>query len=447
MDQNVRLYRADCLDVLRGMDAGSVDAIVTDPPAGIDFMGKEWDSFGGRVSPNAERQRAAARRVDGKGNQPFAYGASAPSKAIREQFVAFLSSVMSECLRVLKPGAYGLVWALPRTSHWTATALEDSGFEIRDRIAHIFGQGFPKGKTCLKPAVEDWWLVRKPAKKGTPLSIDECRIACNGGSPAAQRRATGRRTGNTPTHTRKASEANAAGKVEDRSSPEAWMRDRPEERQGRWPANLALSHHPECECMGMKTVKGITGGTGKHPNRNVYGTHRGHQWYNFADADGLETAEDWRCHPDCPVRLLDEQSGVSTNCGRRKAGGNRGSTHCFAQDTYTQTYERTEWNGPADFGGASRFFYCSKASSRDRGEGNIHPTVKNTRLMQWLIRLIAKQGDIVVDPFLGSGTTGVACVRTGRRFIGIEIDKSYYKIAHKRIAEAQATLLAPAEAA
>lgn len=99
------LIHGDCLDVLRQLGDASVDSIVTDPPAGIGFMGREWDSDRGG----------------------------------RNQWIAWLASVMREALRVLKPGGHALVWALPRTSHWTATAIEDAGFDIRDVHHHIFG--------------------------------------------------------------------------------------------------------------------------------------------------------------------------------------------------------------------------------------------------------------------------------------------------------------------
>lgn len=109
-DDTVSLYLGDCLDVLREMPDASVDAVVTDPPAGISFMGKTWDA----------------------------------DKGGRDLWVKWLTEVMSEVRRVLKPGGHALVWALPRTSHWTATALDDAGLEIRDCVVHIFGSGFPK---------------------------------------------------------------------------------------------------------------------------------------------------------------------------------------------------------------------------------------------------------------------------------------------------------------
>lgn len=112
------------------------DALVTDPPAGINFLGNAWDT----------------------------------DKGGRRQWVGAMTAIFQECLRVLKPGAHGLVWGLPRTAHWTTTALEDAGFEIRDIIVHLFAQGWPKSRnlgdghlgTGLKPASEHWVLVRKP---------------------------------------------------------------------------------------------------------------------------------------------------------------------------------------------------------------------------------------------------------------------------------------------
>lgn len=152
----------------------------------------------------------------------------------------------------------------------------------------------------------------------------------------------------------------------------------------------------------MKGSNGIRGsdagnrmfGGGKGLNRPTNGQEVG-----YADADGMKTVEDWACHPECPVRLLDEQYG--------------------------------------DKGGPSRFFYCAKASRAERGEGNNHSTVKPLALLRWLCTLTATpEGGTVLDPFMGSGTTGVACLQTGRRFIGVEIDPTYHAITAKRLREA-----------
>lgn len=114
--KKARIIVGDCLEVLKGFESDSIDSLVTDPPAGIGFMGQEWDHH----------------------------------KGGRAEWVAWMTGVMRECHRVMKPGAHGLVWAIPRTSHWTATALEDAGFEVRDICTHLFGQGFPKSLDISK---------------------------------------------------------------------------------------------------------------------------------------------------------------------------------------------------------------------------------------------------------------------------------------------------------
>jgi len=110
------LHHGDCLDVLKTLADGSVDAIVTDPPAGIAFMGKEWDR----------------------------------DKGGKADWIQWMQSVADQCLRVIKPGGHALVWAIPRTSHWTGTAWEDAGWQPRDKIYHVFGSGFPKSLDISK---------------------------------------------------------------------------------------------------------------------------------------------------------------------------------------------------------------------------------------------------------------------------------------------------------
>src|SRR5271166_2779184 len=109
------IIHGDSLEEMKKMDANSIDSIVTDPPAGISFMSKRFDTFKGR-----------------------------------DHFIQTMKEIFQECLRIMKPGAHGLVWAIPRTSHWTATALEDAGFEIRDVVNHLFGSGFPKSHDISK---------------------------------------------------------------------------------------------------------------------------------------------------------------------------------------------------------------------------------------------------------------------------------------------------------
>ena len=411
-----QIEHGDCLQVLRGMDANSIDSIVTDPPYGLSFMGRTWDY-------------------------------DVPSV-----------DIWAECLRVLKPGGHLLAFAGTRTQHRMAVRIEDAGFEIRDMIAWVYGSGFPKSMdvskaidkaagaerevigvsafaarrvenverpntanvggyanadasslvtapatdaarqwqgwgTALKPALEPITVARKPLigtvaanvlEHGTgALNIDACRVA--GIKPTvnnipfdAWRQAEGRDDRQTPAQTYDASE-------------------------GRWPANLI--HDGSDEVLAGFPVTGASKSGGK---AGAIGYHAG------------------------------------------GSGADRG--------------------GHDDSGGsAARFFYCAKASKRDREEGldgfapaktndgrkvdadnayqrgatlrtNVHPTVKPTDLMAYLCRLVTPPGGVVLDPFMGSGSTGKAAMREGFCFIGIERDLDYFAIAEKRLRHATTTM-------
>jgi DNA modification methylase len=356
---DVRLFCGDCLAVLPTLQGASVDAVVTDPPAGISFMGASWDSFGGRCNGNAERDRAAgkgrgpvcAKNPHGKNTQPFGYsGSSLPAGPDqRSAFIAFLTAALAECLRVTKPGGRLLCWAIPRTSHWTGTAVEDAGWVIEDRISHLFGQGFPKGKSKLKPACEDWWLARKPGPRVLPLpGLDGCRVPCEERPLIATEPKNGRYPG-----------VFGRGSHADGTTT-----------AGRYPANVVIDGSPEV----LEAFAAF--GEGK---------------------------SNWR-----------ENKGAGLSYSKRL--GPEGA------------------RGVCDTGTAARFYYCAKASKSERGSGNNHPTVKPLKLCEWLVRLVCPPGGTVLDPFAGSGTTGVACVKEGFGFIGIEQDAAYVEIARARLA-------------
>lgn len=349
----------------------SVDAIVTDPPAGISFMGKDWDK----------------------------------DKGGRDQWIAWMESIMRECLRILKPGGHLLCWAIPRTSHWTATAIENAGFEVRDIVMHIFGTGFPKPEG-LKPAHEDWILARKPItekninknveKYGTGrVNFDQCRIS------DGQKKAYSEGKIKVPT--------------------------------GRFPANLVLSHHPDCECVGVKKVKG----TGHFPKEIKTASKKFGQCkagiYGPEKHMGTETVENWNCVDGCPVKELDRQSGktVSVKTSRGELTDYRGNNYGRAKGKRIKGSDSVR--GYVDEGGASRFFYVAKPSRRERGENNNHPTVKPVKLMRYLCKMITPAGGTVLDPFMGSGSTGIGAIREGFNFIGIEKEKEYFEISKARI--------------
>jgi site-specific DNA-methyltransferase (adenine-specific) len=374
------------------------------------MMGEEWDSF--------KPEDKEVEEVEGR--------------AELLAFQNFLVSVFTEVYRVLKPGAFGLVWALPRTSHHTGMALERSGFEIRDRLVHLFSQGYKKGldikkallaqglteeadkwsgyHTGVKPAIEDWWLIRKPIsgkiienllRYGTGvLNIDASRVYTDWDE--ADRPESWKRSGFT-------------------SKPEADKVAAPPGQGinchplGRWPADVVFSHNSSCKRVGTQLLKGdqrgdpggkrpggfyATGadvGDGK-PNSRVYGN------------EGVPIYE---CEPGCPVRILNEQEN--------------GASRFF--QTFDPDYDEA-------------FQYIAKPSTKeksadlDEGLVNEHKTVKSLKLMTYLVRLITPQGGKVLDPFAGSGTTLVAAAELGFGFLGIERDPKTWPVLKNRVANA-----------
>ena len=300
------VIHGDCLDVMRGMPDASVAAVVTDPPYGLAFMGKEWD----HGVPGADFWR--------------------------------------EALRVAKPGAALLAFGGTRTFHRLACAIEDAGWRIYDCLSWMYGQGFPKHRTHLKPA---WEPIVFAAKKGPRfVNVEGCRIAAFDGKSAsfghADKFSTARIFNATPR-----------------------MHAEPDGK-GRWPANAILD--------------------------------------------------------EVAAAMLDEQSGES----RSPASVGRGG-RLFGGAERSRPGEIVPCFG--DSGGASRFFYTAKASRADR-EGSTHPTMKPTDLMRWLCRLVTPPGGTVLDPFCGSGSTGVAANAEGFDFIGVEREAEYVEIARRRIA-------------
>lgn len=325
--------------------------------------------------------------------------------------------VWAECLRVLRPGGHLLAFAGTRTQHRMCTRIEDAGFEIRDMIAWVYGSGFPKshngpwGGTALKPALEPITMARQPLDGtvaanvlayGTgALNIDGCRVGTGGD------RASGGLDG------KKADATTALG-----GSWAGIRHARP--TGGRWPANVI--HDGSDEVLQAFPHTGPTPGS-----------------YETSHRDTTAYSGSW------PERIVRK--------GHKDAGGS-----------------------------AARFFYCAKASKRDRDEGlesfervaagmcsntsgqhitrrddgyavapraNNHPTVKPTDLMRYLCRLVTPAGGTVLDPFMGSGSTGKAAVLEGFGFIGIERAAEYAAIAEARIAhateEVRANAAAPSE--
>lgn len=386
---DVTLHCGDCRDVLPTLAAGSVDAVVTDPPYELGFMSQAWDAAG----------------------------------------VAFAPDTWRAVLTVTKPGGYLLAFGGTRTYHRLTCAIEDAGWQIVDSIHWLHGQGFPKGDGQLKPAHEPIVLARKPAARVQPLQIAACRVAYQGSADRESAHPQGDWTikvSGNPTPD--------AGRNIARMSLGQW-----EQPSGRYPPNLLLSHADGCELVGERRVKGSRidkpcdyhGKVGMFGTGGAYRPPRGH-----GDADGMETVETWRCVAGCPVAELDRQSGERTSGymgpdqSRKESLGLGGYGGGFTgPPTLQGTY--------GDTGTASRFFpvfrYEPKASRSDRGQGNMHPTVKPLDLCRWLVRLVTPLGGLVLDPFAGSGTTLVAARREGMRAIGIELSAEYAAIIADRL--------------
>lgn len=372
------ILNLDCRHGLAMLPDNSVDAIVCDPMYGL---GKEPDALA-----------MLQAWMNGKD-----YVHKSKSGFMGKEWDAFVPqpSMWRECWRVLKPGGYLLAFAGTRTQHLMALGLQISGFEIRDMIAWVYGSGYPKHRSSLKPALEPITMARKPAKVATLLNIDACRVE-----------------GRERTEYGLSNATRTAGNTYGTPSPAADF----DSTVGRYPANLIHDGSDEV----LAYFPDSAGSGGSVPNVKISG---------YGD-------------------------GVVGTGSAEYLGGERTKVDCGT-------------------GSAARFFYCAKASKRDRNEGleafdavmanfaagtglskngdgsprnmnadakNPHPTVKPTELMRYLCRLVTPPGGLIVDPFAGSGSTGKAAILEGFQFVGFELDPQYTAIANARVEAARASL-------
>lgn len=403
------VINGDCVDVMADLPANSVDAIVCDPPYGLEFMGQEWDRLGDVRQPFLDeidrpdnpygrtpvrygggQSYGQVRQVENEGrDNPYgrsqveygtaqSYGAGSDDRWTRMQ--EWHKAWSEQALRVLKPGGHLLAFGGSRTFHRLVVAVEDAGFEVRDVLMWLYGTGFPKSKnltdewqgwgSALKPAYEPVVMARKPmigslAKNMQvngvgALNIDAARIA------TTDRFGGGAKASSTGNATVEFAEGYEAG--------DGWV---PGDEGGRWPANVLM------------------------------------------DEDA--------------AAALDEQTGV-TRGGISRACGPTPEDRVAYNGMGAPRPER----GYEDQGGASRFFYVAKADKQERQRGlygrrNNHPTVKPAEVMRYLIRLVVPRGALVLDPFTGSGSTGLACLDEMVRFVGIERSTEYFDLACARI--------------
>ena len=398
---------------MAGLPAASVDAVVCDPPYGLSFMGKDWD-----------------HGVPG---------------------VAFWSAA----LRVAKPGAHLLAFGGTRTFHRLAVAIEDAGWEIRDTVMWVYGSGFPKshdvGKGIDKAAGAEREVV------GNRMADD-----IRGGNMHAANRGERHFIDITAPATDAAKQWDGWGTALKPAWEPIIVARKPLE--GTVTANV-LAHG-----TGALNIDGCRVGTSESLNGGAYaaaGTERDDGWGMQRGGAGEYQQPTGRW----PANLIHDGSdevlaGFPVNAGafapvrRGHSGKSNGIYGDFAQ----KGDDGASYRG--DTGSAARFFYCAKASKADRDEGcegmrgrfaptmgngiggkehdpetatpkhNHHPTVKPTALMRYLCKLVTPPAGTVLDPFMGSGSTGKAAVLEGFGFIGIEQDADYIAIARARIAHA-----------
>jgi len=516
------LFQGDCLQVLEELEPESVDAVITDPPYGIGFMGREWDTF----RPEAARKRKELgfrRAPDPDTTNPNLRGRKrSPSISSSQieydmsakglhRFEAWCREWARACFRVLKPGGYLIAFGAPRAYHRLACGIEDAGFEVRDALDWITGTGFPKsvdgerevaralceleGRHFLRKLPKEAPAGAQPAERRRYL-LDGDHICP---STELSRQFLGIGSALKPSHepiclARKPFQGTlgvnlvtfGTGGLHVEAcrlgqAPEVYERVRLETRSGkptdveagRWPPNLLLSHLPECQPAGELLVRNQAGGiTGEEPSARTGHVYEGlpsRQARAPYGVEGRERVEGWLCAPGCPVAILDAQSGQSETPASVTRGVSTGTTFRI---TTAERQEGVPCYG--DAGGASRFFPvfryepkpdrperdlgCADLPTRTGAEAtasadgaarlesprtgagrtggvrNFHPTVKPLSLMRWLIRLVAAPGQTVLDPFLGSGTTGMAAKLEGVAFIGVEREAEYLAIAHRRIA-------------
>lgn len=404
-----RVVHGDCLDVLAAMAPDSIDAIVTDGPYGIGFMGREWDTFkasdaAARVVPNRAVDSDNPNlkgRTRGPASSPSAVEYDYTIGGLR-RFQASTEEWARAALRVLKPGGYLVNFGAPRAYHRMACGLEDAGFVIRDKFAWLFGSGFPKslnlgdGKgTALKPGHEPIVVAWKPfkgtilachAKHGTAaLNIDACRLDV---APQVESERSARTAGLFDDGQTERPGADAVLDVE------------------RWPANVLLDE----EAAAMLDEQSGQLVSGANPTR------RGADKFRSTFGDFVGQAE---CEP---ARGIDV-GGASRffYCAKpSRAERDMGTAHLRPQQRDdTREADAPGANNPRNRGGQLR--------------GNFHPTVKPIDVMQWLIRLVTPPGGTVLDPFTGSGTTGMAARLEQRHFVGIEREAEYVELAKARI--------------
>lgn len=411
---NYTLYHGSMLDMGECITSNSIDSIVTDPPYELNFMGKGWDRAG----------------------------------------VSFQKETWEKCFETLKPGGYLLAFGGSRTYHRIACAIEDAGFEIRDCVMWLYGSGFPKSMNVglaidKKNGVES--KVVGTSDKGKSTNSGSGIYACNNGKDNSMKRVfdvkeaqnewKGWGTCLKPAYepiivARKPFVGSLVDNVLEHGVGGMNI------DECRVPTTDDL-YRPPCENGSIYSLK-----ERKYTTKVGSGSYKLGRFPANVIHDGSE-------------EVIANMPDTKGNGNTRHNKNDPTNTNCFGK------YNSCVTAGYEDSGSAARYFYCAKASKRDRDEGldqfeeksggslkfredgssdgkiskrrNTHPTVKPTALMQYLIRLVTPRGGVILDPFMGSGSTGKAAMYENKdrdsqyKFIGVDITPEYLPIAEARI--------------
>jgi len=405
----VSVIHGDCLEVMATLDAESIDAVVTDPPYDL-------------LSTGARR---GSRRVDSPDSPAGRQSGGFMGKAWDGTGIAFRPETWEAALRVAKPGAYLLAFGGTRTVHRMTCAIEDAGWIIRDMLVWIYASGFPKGRANLKPAWEPIVMARKPGPL-RDLNIDACRIGTEG-IGYVQPRPTSDADGfswskgeHVPFHYSRTGEASASTRYTERGGTNlaALPGPRGGDLAGRWPANVILTETPDGGGIFDGGWDGVVGGGESAPRGNIAPTKRNvvtDGWGHIGGGpDGPIDPGDSGTYSRfflIPKAARSDREPVLGGLPERAFGFSGGAAAAAARG---EAY---------DLGGMNKVTH----------RANVHPTVKPTELMRHLVRLVTPPGGIVLDPFLGSGTTALAAEQEGFAWIGIEKEAEYVAIAEARL--------------
>ena len=448
----VTLHHGDCLEVMRGMEPESFTAVVTDPPYGLEFMGKEWDTPGAFVERKSRRRAGSFESVQGNHNPVDAKDRQRTRLSEGVRFQAWCEMWATEALRILKPGGILLAFGGTRTYHRLACAIENAGFEVRDCLSWLYGSGFPKSLDISK-AIDK----AKGAEREIPRSFSD---KGEGHDPKGTLTGRAKATGWCEACGKSRGSQPANCKCDTTGTPatplaQTWHGYGTALKPAWEPIILAMkpldgTFAGNAERHGVAGVNvdgcrvGTEGGTRKstfprEESRNAYGN-------GINGACEIESLGKGRFPAnllldETAAAMLDEQSGERVSSVPSNPVAVRRTSSPAVSDSgkgvVGAEQPRTGFN---DSGGASRFFYTAKASKADRTANgfadNKHPTVKPVDLMRWLVRLVTMPtGTRILDPFMGSGSTIVAAREDSVEVVGIEQDEDSCRTAVDRLAQ------------